>query len=628
MKRMWKRCLIGLLASALLLSGCTSPAGTPSDTSTDTTGDPGADTTEGTTETEAVTEYDDPALALDHLTIGGVDIAGYTVVVPAQPAPFDEKAAELIIRLVGEATGVTLNKITDEGSAEHMILIGTTAHDTEAVAAARAEVTDDGYAMLVDNGNLYITGSHYAGTMNGAYDFLEKYVGWRLYGVNTYPERTELYEFKEHVRVDIPADLRTVYNPILTVRTTNWKAFFECDEVFPLWNGFNPDQHEHLLGVHTIGRLAETGGYMSPQPCLTDENVYQTVLKNVRAELAANPNATYISVSQNDSFDDSSCHCESCMAVIAEEGSTSGVWIRFVNRLASDIKDEYPNVLIETLAYMFTQKPPEHVKPAENVAIRLCASNVCFAHALTDPDCPRNVEFSEYIKGWSEICDHLLIWDYSGNYAVDGDCGHRNTLGPNLRVLYDNVQFYLAHDVKYVYAEGKRHSGDELSLEQGELRTYLWGRIMWNPTMSREEFDGYLNDFMSYYYGDAAPLILEYFDTMNSSLVTDVEKDEFLSGHTAPFTDSRTFLQRYDENGKVSTAMVDELSAIWSRIDALETLTEIQRLRTDCVKVQFLNAKADILYQVANETKDRNVKQEAKNCEDLAQEIMARSGRS
>jgi hypothetical protein len=428
--------------------------------------------------------------------------------------------------------------------------------------------------------------------------------------------------------VDIPADLRTVYNPILTVRTTNWKAFFECDEVFPLWNGFNPDQHEHLLGVHTIGRLAETGGYMSPQPCLTDENVYQTVLKNVRAELAANPNATYISVSQNDSFDDSSCHCESCMAVIAEEGSTSGVWIRFVNRLASDIKDEYPNVLIETLAYMFTQKPPEHVKPAENVAIRLCASNVCFAHALTDPDCPRNVEFSEYIKGWSEICDHLLIWDYSGNYAVDGDCGHRNTLGPNLRVLYDNVQFYLAHDVKYVYAEGKRHSGDELSLEQGELRTYLWGRIMWNPTMSREEFDGYLNDFMSYYYGDAAPLILEYFDTMNSSLVTDVEKDEFLSGHTAPFTDSRTFLQRYDENGKVSTAMVDELSAIWSRIDALETLTEIQRLRTDCVKVQFLNAKADILYQVASETKDRNVKQEAKNCEDLAQEIMARSGRS
>ena len=628
MKRMWKRCLIGLLASALLLSGCTSPAGTPSDTSTDTTGDPGADTTEGTTETEAVTEYDDPALALDHLTIGGVDIAGYTVVVPAQPAPFDEKAAELIIRFVGEATGVTLNKITDEGSAEHMILIGTTAHDTEAVAAARAEVTDDGYAMLVDNGNLYITGSHYAGTMNGAYDLLEKYVGWRLYGVNTYPERTELYEFKEHVRVDIPADLRTVYNPILTVRTTNWKAFFECDEVFPLWNGFNPDQHEHLLGVHTIGRLAETGGYMSPQPCLTDENVYQTVLKNVRAELAANPNATYISVSQNDSFGDNGCQCENCKAVIAEEGSPSGVWVRFVNRLANDIKDEYPNVLIETLAYLYTQKPPKHVKPAENVAIRLCASSTCLAHAVTDPDCPRNVEFSEYIKGWSEICDHLLIWDYSGNFAVDGDCGHRNTLGPNLRVLYDNIQFYLAHDVKYVYAEGKRHSGDELSLEQGELRTYLWGRIMWNPTMSREEFDGYMNDFLNYYYGDAGSLIMEYFDTMNNSLLTDVEKDEFLSGHTAPFTDSRTFLQRYDENGKVSTAMVDELSAIWSRIDALETLTEIQRLRTDCVKVQFLNAKADILYQVANETKDRNVKQEAKNCEDLAQEIMARSGRS
>ena len=625
MKRTWKRLLIGLLASALLLAGCTSAPATPDDTTADTpTGT--VDSTAEQTDTEAETEYDDPALALDHLTIGGVDISEYTIVVSAQPAPFDEKAAELLIRFISEATGVTLKKITDAESAEHMILIGTTAHDTDAVKAVRAEVTDDGYALFVENGHLYITGSHYAGTMNGTYDFLEKYVGWQLYGVNTYPEETELYEIKENVRVDVPADLRTVYNPALMVRMTNWRAFHECDAVFPLWNGFNPDQHEHLLGVHTIGKLAETGGYMSPQPCLTDENIYQTVLKTVRAQLAANPNATYISVSQNDSYDDNGCHCENCMAVINEEGSASGVWVRFVNRLANDIKDEYPNVLIETLAYLYTQKPPRHVKPAENVAIRLCASNACFAHALTDPDCPRNVEFSEYIKGWSEICDHLLIWDYSGNYAIDGDCGHRNTLGPNLRVMYDNVQFYLAHDVKYIYAEGKQHGDNQLSLEQGELRTYLWGRIMWNPTMSREEFDGYMNDFMRYYYGDAAPLILQYFDTMNNSLLTDVEKNEFLTGHTAPFTDSRTFFQRYDENGKVSTALVDELSAIWNQIDALDTLTDAQRLHTDCVKVQFYNAAADMYEQVAADTKNRNLREVAKEYENMAKEIMRRAG--
>ena len=275
-----------LLASSLLV-GC-SPAADPTQGTESTAS---ADTVPVTQNDETETEYDDPALKLDHLTIGGVDISEFTVVIPAQPAAYDEKAAEFIIRFVGEATGVTLPRITDAESAEHMILIGTTAHDTDAVRAARAEVTDDGYAMLVDGGHLYITGSHYAGTMNGTYDFLEKYVGWRLYGVNTYPEQTELYEIKETVRVDIPVDLRTVYNPALIVRRTNWTAFHECDAVFPLWNGFNPDQHEHLLGVHTIGRLSETGGYMSPQPCLTDENIYQTVLKNVRAELAECPTA-------------------------------------------------------------------------------------------------------------------------------------------------------------------------------------------------------------------------------------------------------------------------------------------------------------------------------------------------
>ena len=220
-----------VLASAMLF-GCNHTAD-PSDsteeiTVTDTTAETVSEATGTDTETDAETEYDDPELKLDHLTIGGTDISEYTVVVPAAPEKFDIQAAEYLVRFIGEATGVTLKQTTDAESFEHMILVGKTAHDTESVKAARAEVKDDGYAMVTDNGNLYITSNIPRGTINGVYDFLEKYVGVYLYaGIQHYPEasglkKKEHYEIKDKLRSEIPADLRIVYNPAFSDRHTTW----------------------------------------------------------------------------------------------------------------------------------------------------------------------------------------------------------------------------------------------------------------------------------------------------------------------------------------------------------------------------------------------------------------------
>ena len=174
-----KRILCAALASLLLsfsLTACTpgTPGGEISETaSTDsaviTTTLPEV-TAGDATETEA--DYDDPAIKLDHLTVGGADISEYTVVIPATPDSYDQLAADFLVRFIGEATGVTVRQTTDAESAAHMILVGTTAYDTEAVKAARAEVKDDGYAMLVDGGNLYVTGALDRGTLFGVYDFL------------------------------------------------------------------------------------------------------------------------------------------------------------------------------------------------------------------------------------------------------------------------------------------------------------------------------------------------------------------------------------------------------------------------------------------------------------------------
>ncbi len=87
--------------------------------------------------------------------------------------------------------------------------------------------------------------------------------------------------------------------------------------------------------------------------------------------LRANPNARIVSLTQHDNQD--YCVCDECKALDAYEGSHSGTMIHFVNAVADAVKDEFPNVAIDTFAYQYTRKPPKHVVPRDNVIVRLCS---------------------------------------------------------------------------------------------------------------------------------------------------------------------------------------------------------------------------------------------------------------
>ena len=223
--------------------------------------------------------------------------------------------------------------------------------------------------------------------------------------------------------------------------------------------------------VHTINLLQDLPYQGNVQPCLTDENVYQLVLSNVRKWLDANPEATIISVSQNDSDPGKlGCQCENCKAIDDAEGSPMGSLLTFINRIANDIKDDYPGVYVDTLAYRYTRKPPKTVRPADNVIIRLCSIECCFTHPLSDETCYKNKAFKKDIEAWAAICDNLYIWDYTYNAET------YFTFFPNFDVLWDNVNFYKDHNVKGVFLEGQQVS---VSGEFGELRSYLLAKLLW-----------------------------------------------------------------------------------------------------------------------------------------------------
>jgi len=237
------------------------------------------------------------------------------------------------------------------------------------------------------------------------------------------------------------------------------------------------------------------------QLCLTNPDVLRLVIEGVRRWIKQYPNDTVFSVSQNDTAN--YCECDRCKAVAEEEGSQSGPMIRFVNAVADDIKDDYPDVAIETLAYQYTRKPPLHVRPRPNVIVCLCSIECCFTHPLgTDP---ANKSFVDDIRGWSKICKRLWIWDYIINYA------HSIMPFPNLYVLKPNINFFEQNGVTGIYEESCYYTkGSELQ----ELRNYIIAKTLWDPSY---DTDKAIDEFCAAYYGKAAPDIRAYLNLVQRS---------------------------------------------------------------------------------------------------------------
>ena len=61
---------------------------------------------------------------------------------------------------------------------------------------------------------------------------------------------------------------------------------------------------------------------------------------------------------------------------------TTGAGARTVNSVADAIADEFPHVVVDTLAYQYTRPAPNITVPRKNVVIRLCSIECNFAAPL------------------------------------------------------------------------------------------------------------------------------------------------------------------------------------------------------------------------------------------------------
>ena len=420
-----------------------------------------------------------------------------------------EQAAAAVLQDYLEQITGTRPPLTDSDAAGQTIALRL-APDGQARKKGAYTLHGDGDAFTIE-------AADERGLWNGVYGFLRRVCGVEVYA-------PDAIRVPEDGGFTLPVSYDYDYEPLFEYADTDWAS--GNDLTFAVANGLNGSRSglDHPYGkpvnylgfCHTLGAglvpyweyfdahpeyyalTARSGRREPTQVCLSNPDVLRLTIEAVLNVLKEgyDPEAALniVSVSQLDNFD--YCVCDGCAALAGQYGGPSGALIWFVNQVAEAVEPEYPDVVIDTFAYEYTRPAPKNITVRENICVRLCSIECCFAHAIDDPACPVNAAFYQDLKDWSAICHRLYVWDYTTDF--------NQTLGvfPNFGVLRDNLRVFRENNVVGYYAQGV---GPQINCdtEFAGLRAYELACNM-REDLTEEENAALRSDFLQAYYGDGA----------------------------------------------------------------------------------------------------------------------------
>ncbi|MBR3870496.1 MAG: DUF4838 domain-containing protein [Clostridia bacterium] len=462
-------------------------------------------------------------------------------------------AASVLYQYLFKATGAIVPYFSDVDRCPRRspeIHIGA---DVRGIKTDVSHLTDDGFVIKTRDEDIVIAGKTPRGTVYGVYHFLEKFINFKCF--------TKDIETFDKVETLVVEDIDVCENPVFEYREVYFRSAFDAGfcvknklnsnmaylpkemggkiKFFNFHHSFyelvspevHYDEHPEYYSLVNGERLKE-----KTQLCLTNEGVFQEARKTLRRWIKENPDCKIFSVAQNDNKN--YCTCEKCKALDDKYGTPAASLITFVNRLADDIREDYPDVLIHTFAYQYTKKAPIGMRVADNVVVRLCNIECSWdtpmeQQAKERPD-SQAAGFVENIGDWGRMCKHLYIWDYA--------CNFRNYLlpFPNYRSLPENLRTYQKNNIIGVLQQGNFAYGETSGM--ADLESYLGARLLWNPN---QDENAIIDEFIRGVYGEECyPYIREYVDMLCDN-ITGKPLTLYQNTDAEHFTDE--FVTRADE---------------------------------------------------------------------------------
>ena len=415
--------------------------------------------------------------------------------------------------------------------------------------------------------NIIIGGGHPRGVLYGVYEFLERFSGvtWLDPYVTINPPLKELY-VPENTKIETQPSFR--YRGVFTMtlstrskrnfyRNLHWRSRMR-ENIF--WNEkFTPAEKakwgitpvlgrpaplntlyyytrewpekgfEDALSLNKKGeRVRATSVFGPGHICFSSLKARKTFAKQMlgyikkdRAEFRGNPPTLY-NLSINDTPNDY-CVCKGCLALEKKYKAYSGAMLEFINYVAKEVGRHYPDVMIQTSAYFFVEKPPVGIKPAPNVTVRF---SPLVSKLMLPLDHNLNKIPMSNLKKWQKI-GKVQIWNYWINYVTD----FTNAGIINVDTIHRNIQIFKKHGADYVFSE----------CEKNDLTTFHPLRMYVGLQMKRDctqKLDILLDRFFKGYYGKAEKPMRRLYEYIKLRQEEDPDRDHnkgFFKFHDGDF---------------------------------------------------------------------------------------------
>ncbi len=414
------------------------------------------------------------------------------------------------------------------------IYVGATRHYAETFPKKPLnQLPVDTICIRPGNGVLHLAGEGTRGTLYAVYEFLERYLGIRWY--------TPEFEKVPSMQSSVLSISEYVYSPIMEYRepchiglngldvhyyskkqirrfATRMRSNgmmvpddeawgLQCKTLPHVWPVFRelvpPEKYfdEHPEWYALVDGKRDKSG----QLCLTNSGALNALQENFLRQVEEHPDATHLTITQNDTGREDWCHCPDCLKALEEEEAPSGLLLRAVNQVADALAAKYPGKLVNTLAYGYNFNFPKVTRPRANVSIQISCpmetlrfDSTYSVAALDDAMVKETKNFYDTLQQWSAVTTKLYAWTYQINFGdVCLPIPNLYNIGPDIRIL-------TANHVRGIFAQGNAYApiGDFV-----ELKAWLTAKLLWNPQADDRAL---IDEFLEAYYGAAAPYLRRY----------------------------------------------------------------------------------------------------------------------
>ena len=457
------------------------------------------------------------------------------------------RAAEELRLWVGEISGAELDIVKAATPWRKWHIRLTEAPETLAKFPDVAEklAGNDGYAFREQGNELLVLGSTPKGVLNGVFQLL--FLNTDIIWARPNDEFGTLFTPNPDLDFTVTDYLDAPYYSMRGWQTRYGASYLEflwAVRNLSSWTSWSPSQ---MQDNDSYGMIKEayfghniTGMYITPekyyeshpeffpeidgkrvsfeeakhdaQLCFTNQELIECFKKEFEEHVLAWPGCTIYGIFAEDSY--ALCQCAKCKEDIplpdgrvlkyGEPDFQSTRFFQFLTPIAEFAKERFPDILISTYAYFFTEIPPA-IEVPDNVIILTCPiyKNVKFPMTVE-----QNKETYDKFNGWLAKTNKMILYDYFGL----------------TRKFPRPVDVSVAADYKYLYEHGVRLTHSEIMSDNFRRKDvekdlgiavwdcnsiYYWvmSRLAWNPY---QDIETLRDEYLKRVFGPAAPDVKEY----------------------------------------------------------------------------------------------------------------------